>query len=177
MARNPASVDGNDEAARVDAVATPATVAVRVSIPSPSVSIRQHGWVQWALIAIEHEESARRARKAEKVNEHLPGLVAIAAAAFALDALYGLARKLILSRRWIRRRNAVRRGEGKGLGMSLIDFAGACHQASFRSRGPHGFESSSGSGTMPFTSRSKMRRPCGILDSARIPLPRPSHTA
>ena len=60
-----------------------------------NISIRQHGWIVWGQIAIDHEREARKARRSDPVYEHLPGLVAIAGAAFALDALYGVARGLI----------------------------------------------------------------------------------
>jgi hypothetical protein len=85
----------DDDSDRQDATATPATIEIKVAVPSPSISIRQHGWIVWAEIAIDHEKDARLARETDPTTEHLSGLVAIAAAAFALDALYGVATSLI----------------------------------------------------------------------------------
>jgi hypothetical protein len=86
---------GDNDPDREDATVTPATIDLTAAVPSPSISIRQHGWIVWAQIAIDHEKDARRARETGETTEHLPGLVAIAAAAFALDALYGAAKDLI----------------------------------------------------------------------------------
>ncbi len=61
----------------------------------PELLIRHHGWYTWAEIAIEQEAVARRARATNPVNEFRPSLMAMTAAAFALDALYGVGQQLI----------------------------------------------------------------------------------
>jgi hypothetical protein len=81
----------DDDPDRQDATPTPASIEIKAGVPSPSISMRQHGWAVWAQIAIDHEKDARLARETDPTTEHLSGLVAIAAAAFALDALYGVA--------------------------------------------------------------------------------------
>ena len=65
-----------------------------VQIPQPNISIQHHAWYTWAEIAIKHECLARRAHDAKDIYEYRPGLVAITSAAFALDALAGVARTL-----------------------------------------------------------------------------------
>lgn len=65
------------------------------SLPQVQIRVTSHGWSVWGQIAIDHEHAARDAREKDLTTEHLSGLVAIAAAAFALDALYGVARRLI----------------------------------------------------------------------------------
>ena len=53
--------------------------------------MKHHAWITWAEIAIDHEDDARRTRLLKPAEEFRPGLVAITAAAFALDAFYGVA--------------------------------------------------------------------------------------
>lgn len=84
-----------DKEERRDAGVTLATVEVKAEVHPVGIAIRQHGWIVWGQIAIDHEREAREARRRDPAYEHLPGLVAIAGAAFALDALYGVARGLI----------------------------------------------------------------------------------
>jgi hypothetical protein len=70
-------------------------VRAETKVPSPSILMRHHAWITWAEIAIDHEDEARRTRVLKPAEEYRPGLVAITATAFALDAFYGVARELI----------------------------------------------------------------------------------
>jgi hypothetical protein len=63
--------------------------------PPENLLIRHHGWYTWAEIAIEQETVARAARATNPVDEFRPSLVAMTAAAFSLDALYGVGQLLI----------------------------------------------------------------------------------
>jgi hypothetical protein len=80
---------------RKDAIARPATVEARAEVFAPVIRLRQHGWLVWARIAIDHEAEVGRLRLADPIIEYQPGLVAIAAAAFSLDALYAAVGELI----------------------------------------------------------------------------------
>jgi hypothetical protein len=95
-------MDRTSDPDREDAEPTPASIEINVQIPTPRIRLTQHGWSVWAQIAIDHEKEARRARETGETTEHLPGLVAIAAAAFALDALVVVAKGLSGSRTWTR---------------------------------------------------------------------------
>jgi hypothetical protein len=54
-----------------------------------SIQISHAAWTSWTRIAFEHERLAHKAWKARKIDEFLPGLVAITSSMFALDALSG----------------------------------------------------------------------------------------
>ena len=54
-----------------------------------------HAWYTWTDLAIRHERHALKARAARDIYEYRPGLIAITSSAFALDALYGVAKGLI----------------------------------------------------------------------------------
>lgn len=81
--------------ARRDATVHPPTVEAKGEVPPPSILMKHHAWVTWAEIAIDQEDEARRARLRKPAEEFRPGLVAITAAAFALDAFYGVAKQLV----------------------------------------------------------------------------------
>jgi hypothetical protein len=81
-----------------DANVTPHTITARVEVPSVRILMRTHLWMPWTRIAIDHEGMAKVAR--EELEQAAPehrngfmlqreadaGLVAICAAAFALEA-------------------------------------------------------------------------------------------
>ncbi|MDP9343595.1 MAG: hypothetical protein M3Q23_16185 [Actinomycetota bacterium] len=82
--------------------AKPATVAVTVTIGTPSIQMRSHLWIQWTEIAMEHETEAigirAEALRTRQDGGEIAGLlgremrasmVSIAAAAHSIDALYG----------------------------------------------------------------------------------------
>jgi hypothetical protein len=71
------------------------TLEIKVEKPTPTITTRHHAWVTWAEIAIQNEALAKEARARKDAYEFRPGLVAITSAAFALDALYGVATRLI----------------------------------------------------------------------------------
>ena len=54
-----------------------------------------HTWDTWTDLAIRHERHALRAHESRDIYEYRPGLIAITSSAFALDALYGVAKDLI----------------------------------------------------------------------------------
>ena len=81
--------------ARRDATPRPPTVEATAAVPPPSILMKHHAWITWAEIAIDHEAEARRVRFLKPAEEFRPGLVAITAAAFALDAFYGVAEQLV----------------------------------------------------------------------------------
>jgi hypothetical protein len=84
-------------------VVSAAPLQVRVSVLPVQIKIRTHFWIAWAKVAIDHEAVARRERDAaEQVaqseshqravyleREWHAAMVAVCAAAFAVDALYG----------------------------------------------------------------------------------------
>ena len=85
----------SDKERRPDAVeVTPGTIEVRVEVPGPRILMRPNAWVNWAEVAIDHERYAEQARQ-ERGQEWKPGVVAIVAAAAALEALYDTAAELV----------------------------------------------------------------------------------
>jgi hypothetical protein len=104
-----------------DATAQPETVAAKVEIPQAAIASTHNAWYTWADVAIRHERLARLARNRGDLYDFRPGLVALTAAAFALDALYEVAKDLVplslptrVGREWPRRwKNAVRELRGK----------------------------------------------------------------
>ena len=67
----------------------------KASAPSVSILMRHHGWMTWTRIAIEHEAQARKARRTRSTDpnkEFEASVVAITAVAFALDALFAVAK-------------------------------------------------------------------------------------
>lgn len=111
--------DDGDE--RIDAIIDAGTLRVGVAVsPQVSITIRHHAWATWATIAIEHERIAWETRTTAPADELRPALVAITAAAFALDALYGSSVERFgvptpevscdESARWRRVAEAMRRG-------------------------------------------------------------------
>jgi hypothetical protein len=92
---------------RRDATVTPGTVRAVAHLPPATITITHHAWYTWAEIAIRHECLAKRAREAGDVHEYRPGLVAITSAAFALDALAGVAAELGFEQRSGRRGGTI----------------------------------------------------------------------
>jgi hypothetical protein len=80
---------------RDDVTVKATTLTVNVEVPPARITSTHHAWVTWAELAIQHEAFARDAHEAKDVYEFRPGLVALTSAAFALDALYGVAKHLI----------------------------------------------------------------------------------
>jgi predicted nucleic acid-binding Zn-ribbon protein len=89
---------------RVNASVAPATVEARTTVPTPSILLTAHLWITWLRVAIERAQQARRVREemvrrrdqganaAELLNDEFEAsIVAVAASAHALDALYGSA--------------------------------------------------------------------------------------
>jgi hypothetical protein len=80
-----------------DAIATPATVAAVVTVPSITLLVSHGMWSTWTRLAIGHERDARTARaeglKSGALDAYVPefqsALQAITQAAFALDGWYG----------------------------------------------------------------------------------------
>jgi hypothetical protein len=84
---------------RVDVSVTPQPIRVTVEVPPVRILMRTHLWISWARIAIQHETMAKEARQEleQAAPENRDGymlqreadaaLVAICAAAFALEAL------------------------------------------------------------------------------------------
>jgi len=82
-----------------DAIVNPATITARVEVPSARILMRTHLWLSWNRIAIDHELLAKAAREELELaaaenrdglmlqREADAALVAICAAAFALEAL------------------------------------------------------------------------------------------
>jgi hypothetical protein len=87
---------------RRDATAQPGVIKAKVRIHPITFLLGHEAWVTWTEIAVAHEDFSWRARKsleatgdaAEMEKEFRPALIAITAAAFALDALYQAAKKL-----------------------------------------------------------------------------------
>jgi hypothetical protein len=80
---------------------------IAVEVGSISIVMRHHAWITWAEIAIGHESLAKEARQGVDVYEFGPGLVALTCAAFALDALYDVAKPLIPNPRSAGKRAAI----------------------------------------------------------------------
>lgn len=84
---------------RVDATVTPQPIRATVEVPPVRILMRTHLWISWARIAIQHETMAKEAWQEleQAAPENRDGymlqreadaaLVAICAAAFALEAL------------------------------------------------------------------------------------------
>lgn len=75
---------------------------------TPSVLIRNHLWIWWAEIAVDHEKAAGRARQRAVeitpqgkgfgepfMEETKSSMIAVSASAHALDALYGVFREIV----------------------------------------------------------------------------------
>jgi hypothetical protein len=115
---------------RRDAVALPGVIDVKAQVFAPTLLIRHHAWITWTQIAIEHEDHSWRGRlslvatrdMARMEDEFKPALVAVTAASFALDALYGVVRNLIplapsrARPRWATIFETLKRGVSKGAG-------------------------------------------------------------
>ena len=87
---------------RVNASVSPATVEARTTVPTPGILLTAHLWITWLRVAIERAQQARRVREemvrrrrqganaADLLNDEFEAsIVAVAASAHALDALYG----------------------------------------------------------------------------------------
>jgi hypothetical protein len=87
---------------RVNASVSPATVEARTTVPTPSILLTAHLRITWLRVAIERAQQARRVREemvrrrgqganaADLLNDEFEAsIVAVAASAHALDALYG----------------------------------------------------------------------------------------
>jgi hypothetical protein len=86
------TMDDEETSAQVPPeVVRPPTLGHEARLWPVSIRTRHHAWNTWAMIAIDHENFAAEAREAAPVDELRPALVAITAAAFALDAFYDVA--------------------------------------------------------------------------------------
>ena len=90
---------GSDQ---VSARVYPSTAEAHATVPTPGIMIISHLWITWLSVAIERAQAARRARdemvrlrdQGENAtdllnDEFAASIVAVAASAHALDALYG----------------------------------------------------------------------------------------